>query len=119
MKLLLPSHSSRGDRRSGILTPRATLCDGVAALGTGCYSQNLRQRVKIVERQVVPVEKIVIEKQYVPAERIIQRQKVVIERQRDYPLRSSLRASARVVERLAAPRAKVIQRQRIVERTVY
>jgi hypothetical protein len=91
-------------------------CDGVLALSGGCYSQNIRQRI-VVERQVVPqyqiVERVVEQPVYV------QRVEKIVERQRAYPLRSSLKASARVVERLAAPRAKVIRRERVVERLSY
>jgi hypothetical protein len=85
-------------------------CDGVQALSGACYSQNLRQKI-VVERQVEPVyverQQIVVEKQYVPAERIVERQKVVVKRQRSARLRDAVQA-------LTAPRASV-RRERVVQ----
>jgi hypothetical protein len=76
-------------------------CDGVQALGAGCYAQNV-QRV-VIEKQVQPqyqiVERIVepVYVQRVEKVRVVQRQKV---------------------QRVRVQRQKVV-RQRIVERSVY
>lgn len=115
------------------VTPPAAACDGVAAIGSACYAAPLVQRQvvkqyvvqpyvqqQVVEYQVVPQVQKVIQYQAAPIiQKQIVRQKVVVERQRAYPVRSSLRASASIVERIAAPRSRVIRRERVVERSVY
>jgi alanine-alpha-ketoisovalerate/valine-pyruvate aminotransferase len=92
-------------------------CDGVQSLGAGCYAQNV-QRV-VIEKQVQPQYQIVeriVEPVYVQrvekVQRVVERQKVVVKRQRSARLRDAVQA-------LTAPRAKVIRSERIVERSVY
>lgn len=85
----------------------ANACDGVAAL-SGCYSQNIRQRV-VVEKVCQPqyVERIVerVEvPQYVVREQIVERQKIV--RQRRAPL----------LQLNLGQRQKIVKRERVVER---
>jgi hypothetical protein len=95
----------------------AQACDGVQALNGACYSQNV-QRV-VIEKQVQPQYQIVeriVEPVYVQrvekVQRVVERQKVVVKRQRSARLRDAVQA-------LTAPRAKVIRSERIVERSVY
>lgn len=97
----------------------ATACDGVSALSDGCYSQNLRQRQVIVERQVQPQYQIVERIKEVPAyrqqivrERIVKQQRIV-QKQRA-PRLSQLR-NLQLGNRF---RGNVsVRRERIVERS--